>query len=85
MTDLARVGAPLWAIRVQIEKELRELTAFQERLDGVFAGAADREEEIAFLADLYTRVITLAATNQRVLETLYDLTSMTDEARQEKL
>jgi hypothetical protein len=84
MTDLARVAAPLWAIRVQIEKELRELTAIQERLDAVFAGGADREEEIAFLADLYRRVITLTDTNQRVLETLYDLTSLTDELRQEK-
>jgi uncharacterized protein YbaP (TraB family) len=84
MTELRRLAAPLWAIRVEIEKEVRELTSVQQRLDAMFAAGADREEEIALLADLYQRLITLTGTNQRVLETLYDLTSLTDELRQSK-
>jgi hypothetical protein len=82
MTDLHRLAAPLWAIRMEIEKEVGELTSIQQRLDGFFGGPADRDEEIALLADLYHRLITLTGTNQRVLETLYDLTSLTDEFRQ---
>jgi hypothetical protein len=84
MNDLHRLTAPLWAIRLEIEKEVGELTSIQQRLDGFFAAPADRDEEIALLADLYHRLITLTGTNQRVLETLYDLTSLTDELRQNK-
>ena len=82
MTDLRRLAAPLWAMRVDIEKEVRELTSVQRRLDAALSGDADREEEIALLADLYQRLITLTGTNQRVLEALYDLTALTDELRQ---
>ncbi len=81
MHPVYRLSAPLWSLRLEIEKEVNELTATQQRLDEFFASPADREEEIALLADLHRRLITLVGTNQRVLEVIYDLTALTDQLR----
>jgi hypothetical protein len=81
MHRVYRLSSPLWSLRAEIEKEVGELTATQQRLDKFFEHPADREEEIALLTDLHRRLITLTGTNQRVLELVYDLTALTDELR----
>lgn len=84
MNELHLLTQPLWTLRREIEREVGELTATQQRLDEYFASPGERDEQIALLADLNQRLITLTGTNQRVLETLYDLMALTDQLRERR-